>query len=205
MNETTRDYALVESVESDHSLLLSQDIMAAGDSYEVFESGGTVNGTGHIQRDWLVTSVNNSLAKWKFIVCEIPFLHDEETSGDKWADYDPLDAQRKYLQEVISATNVIWINADGHYSALDDGSHPDDPWPSVACANLSCTYGKDPRGTWFVDGQPAEWSADDGARGGFCVIKVRSDRVEIEACHPDGSKINNGSIDLTMTVPYSTP
>jgi hypothetical protein len=203
MNITTSTSALVANIDSDTLLTLHGDIMSSGHSYEVCESGGTVGGSGHVQRDWLVTSVNGSTAKWKFIVSELPFLHDEDKASDKWADYDPLDALRNYLMSHITAENVIWVGADRHFSALDDGSHPDDPWPSVACANANCSSGSDPTGSWLVNGQIAEWSADDGALGGFVLMKVGSDQVQIESYNPDGSLMNNGIMDLTMTVPSS--
>jgi hypothetical protein len=205
MNTSSGGYALVSRVDSESRIALSQDIITSGQTYEIYESGGTVNGEGHFQRDWLVTSLNSSHAKWKFIVSELPFLHDEAKGTDKWADYDPLSALRTYLVNHVTAPNVIWIGADGHFSALDDGSHPDDPWPSVACGNLSGTYGKDPAGTWLVNGQSAEWSADDGASGGFALLKVRSDRVEIELYGQGGLLVNNGVIDLELIVPLSFP
>jgi hypothetical protein len=203
MNMTMRTYALVTNIDSAFEVSLNEDVMKAGQAYAVFESGGTVGGSGHVQRDWLVSSVNSSYAKWKFIVCEIPFLHDEAVSQDKWADYDPLDALRGYLVNHITADNVVWLSGDGHFAALDDASHGDDPWPSVSCANLSCSYGNDPRGTWLVNGQSAEFSADDGAKGGFSVVRVRSDHVEVQAYKPDGSIAMSGPINLTMSIPLS--
>ena len=203
MNMTAGTYALITEIDGDFEVSLNEDIMKDGQDYEVFESGGTVGGSGHVQRDWLVGSVNNSTAKWKFILCESAFLHDETTSRDKWADYDPLGALRDYLVKSITAENVIWCGADRHFAALDDGANEADPWPSVATANASCTQGENPTGSWRVNNEVAEWSADDGAKGGFSLITVRSDGVEAECYHPDGSLVNNRIIDLKMIVPWS--
>jgi|GEM_PF-4061879 len=206
MNTTADTYGLVVSVDSDTTLTLGADIMGSGDDYEIYESGGTVNGFGHVQRDWLVSSINSSTAKWKFIVCELPWLHDVVKSGDKWADYDPLNALRNYLKGHVTGDNIIWLNADRHFAALDDGSHPDDPWPSVNASPLHCN---EPQmqpvsGTWLVNGHYAAFDHEDGCEGAFALVRVRSHDVTIELYGPDGTLINNGTMDLVMTIPSSS-
>jgi len=205
MNGTAGTYALITAIDSDHEMRLNEDIMKRGEDYEVFESGGSVGSSGHVQRDWLVNALNGSTAKWKFIVCELPFLHDVVKNNDKWADYDPLNALRDYLKNHIAANNVVWLNADRHFAALDDGSHPNDPWPSVNASPLHCNERQMQPvcGTWLVDGYEAAFDHDHGCEGAFGLVKVRSGNVTIELRGPDGMLINNSVTDLTMTVPAS--
>lgn len=166
---------------------------------------------GHLQRDWLVNNINASTKKWKFIISEIPFKHDEDTpqdyyefqKHDKWGEYDPHDDQRNYLKDNITAEGVIWLCADRHFCGLNDASHEEDPWPEVLASPL-CYLGEpvmpSPQGSWIFNGENGIFAGPDGLRSGFGIVKVRSDQVTIELFNNDGSLINNGHQDFTMTV-----
>jgi hypothetical protein len=159
-------------------------------------------GSGHIQRDWLVDAVNNSNAKWKFILCELTFKHDEITNHDKWGDYDPNDDLRNYLKRNIISQNVIWLNADRHFAALDDASDENDPWPSANSSPLAKKRrGANPIGNWLVNGWSAEMSKNDGLEVTFGLIKVRNDHVTIKMFDGNGDIIHNGIQNLSMTIP----
>jgi len=166
---------------------------------------------GHLQRDWLVNNINGSTKKWKFIISEIPFKHDEGTppeyfefqKHDKWGDYDPNDDQRTYLKDNITADNVIWLSADRHFCGLNDASQAEDPWPEALASPL-CYLGPgimpSPLGSWMLNSENGIFAGPDGLRAGFGIVRVRSDLVTIDLYNHDGSLINNGYQDLTMTV-----
>jgi len=173
---------------------------------------GSGSRAGHLQRDWLVGRINRSTKTWKFILCELPFKHDEiadpdfyeNMKNDKWGDYDPNDDLRTYLMNAIDPGGVLWFGADRHFSGLDDASHPADPWPEVAASPL-CYLGSrfmpSPQGTWRLRGQCGSYAEAEGLRSGFGIVKVRSDHVIVELYNHDGTLMNNGAQDLTMTVP----
>ena len=177
---------------------------------------GSGSRAGHLQRDWLVERINRSAKTWKFILCEIPFKHDEvadpdyyeHMKHDKWGDYDPKDALRTYLMNAIDAEGVIWIGADRHFCGLDDASHPSDPWPEVMVSPF-CYLGPQlmppPQGAWRLRGLCGSHAEAEGLRSGFGIVKVRGDSVTIELFNHDGTLMNNGDQDLTMTVPAAGP
>ena len=181
------------------------------DAQPGYEDVGSGSKAGHIQRDWLVNGINNSTKRWKFIVCEIPFKHDEKTPDDyyefqkydKWGDHDPNDDLRTYLKDNITAEGVIWLSADRHFSGLNDASHDDDPWPEVQAAPLcylGLPYMPTPQGSWELNGENGIFSGPDGLRSAFGIVKVRSDHVDIELYNHSGVLINNGHQDLKMRV-----
>ena len=214
-NETTDDWAIVVEAPSngDDELFLNRDIFTStGQSYRISESGASEgrNSAGHTQRDWLVDAINNAPAEhWKFIVCEMPFLYQQDAAGyDHWADYDgigdgtgehpELQAQREYLRTHITADNVIWISGDRHFTAFNDGTDSIfNPWPEFTVAPLFSTPGTmnnfDAAGdAWYVDNgsgpKRAKYDKHDREPfGGYGVIEVTRDKVTIRSYDEHGN------------------
>lgn len=156
------------------------------------DSGGGLS-NGHIQRDWLVQSVNNSTARWKFICNEMPFKHDEVQSQDKWGDFDPNDAQYTYLKQNITAINVIWLAGDRHFAALDDASQANDPWP-VVLPGPAYPVPHEATGFYKVNGLDSVYDKTHELNFmSFAIIEVGRDSVTVSIYDTKGNLINNGT------------
>src|SRR5690606_4041220 len=77
----------------------------------MLDMDGIVDG----QLDWLISGVNGSSRRWKLIVSD-PVWNPTEGDSDDWSAR-PLEAL--YLQQEITANNVIWLTADAHFGAID--------------------------------------------------------------------------------------
>jgi len=227
------EYTLIDSVDGRQITLKSQIFEGADEQWQIHESGGSDHRqagdtdaqakqrnqeAGHIQREWLIDAVNNSSATWKFIVSELTFLSDELTNNDKWADYDPVDAQRDYLKENIDVSNVIWLSADRHFAALNKDTDTDNPWPEALCGLFHCddgdgahnsSNGQLGKGSWSIDTTQAIWDASckpAAILGAFGYVTVSSGAVTIKLYDLAGNTINPyddcgvGVTDLTMTI-----
>ncbi|MDY6836868.1 MAG: alkaline phosphatase D family protein [Thermodesulfobacteriota bacterium] len=210
---TWQAWEIRESGASDHR----QD----GDTNEMARARNIA--AGHVQREWLVQHVNNSAARWKFICSELPFLSDEMKSSDKWADYDPLDAQRDYLKSKITAPHVLWLCGDRHLAALNRDTSEDNPWPEACCGLFHCNNGNyihcsddglNGQGSWKVRGITAIWDgrcipSPSDAVGGFGHVSVSSDAVTMTIYDQAGNPISPlcdcgiGVESLTMTIPLN--
>lgn len=101
------------------------------------------NGTavGHIQRDWLLDTINNSNAKVIFVCCEIPFNDNETAATDKWADYEGKGNNQHLREYIVSNTvkkNVVWLAGDRHFAAINYDGSGENPWPEACASSLGC-------------------------------------------------------------------
>jgi len=72
---------------------------------------------GAAQRNWLLTGLANSTARYKFVVGSVPFSFLGVLPYDRWDGYD---AERRRLLEFIDARqikNVVFLSTDIHASA----------------------------------------------------------------------------------------
>lgn len=88
------------------------------------------------QVDRLCDGINNSTARWKFFCTSVIWNRRfVSTSGldDCWARWDAEHFEREYIRQRITASNVIVLSGDRHFSGIDDGTLADDgpDWPEM--------------------------------------------------------------------------
>lgn len=252
VNEDT--WAVVESVSEDGHYLKLADRMYNGNPidlftdpaaaiYEIYESGGTDHSYGelpdthrilynkkhgHTQREWLIESVNNSTAQWKFIMCQDPFHGVRPWDyNEHWDTVDPFNVQRDYIMHYLDATNVVYFGADQHFAGLCDGqrSTGDVTFPCVNASPLysewatSMTHAPMDENSWLVDGKYAAWGRDFANNvnnwGAYAVVEATAANLTISIRGTDGDVIDNSPMvlehgvsenlgDLIMTIGNAT-
>jgi phosphodiesterase/alkaline phosphatase D-like protein len=135
-------YGNVEFFLPDLRWMRDTDGINHGDMMDGTVDGGG-SGTGHIQRSWLISSVNSSSAKFKCICSSVVFNATATHTGETWGDYDAYDDQRNYLVSNITASDVFVHSSDMHCTGLDDGTNSD--YPEMLCGTWG---GLTPTGTW---------------------------------------------------------
>jgi phosphodiesterase/alkaline phosphatase D-like protein len=122
------------------------------------------DGIANDQVDWLVSGINASTKRWKILASDVVWNPTFTGSGssDSWGGYDFQQLELRYLQQHITADNVIVLTADRHTAALDDGTNSG--WPegssspfnhdifSVGGTWSHGTYGANNYGRLVIDG-----------------------------------------------------
>lgn len=94
------------------------------------------------QTDWLITNINASTKRFKFIVsssCWNPTLRGSG-SGDAWGGWETgvLDnAEQNYIIQEITAENVFVLSGDRHHAGIDDGTNS--IYPEMMSSPLNTT------------------------------------------------------------------
>ncbi len=100
------------------------------------QSGDTPTMLGTCQLDWLLATLRQSTATWKFLISPVPFNQTTKTY-DAWGAFP---AERQQILDQIAAAdirNVIVLSGDIHSGgAFDDGTHSGLPEFSVPHANM---------------------------------------------------------------------
>lgn len=81
---------------------------------------------GAEQLAWLIDGINDSTARWKAIVSPTNFnpTYNPATYNDRWGEFDNAHlAERSYLVQQITASDVVVLSGDAHFSAIDDGTN----------------------------------------------------------------------------------
>jgi alkaline phosphatase D len=132
---------------------------------------------GATQKAWLLNSLLNSTATWKFIVSSSVW-NPHSKQDDSWAQF-------KHEQDAIvdfirtnSITGVIFMSGDLHSGgAIDDGTNsyfPEISVPNTNTESTTCT-GHEGCGTW------SEGYTVGGQYAGYAAFRVTPDSVTIQA------------------------
>jgi phosphodiesterase/alkaline phosphatase D-like protein len=144
---------------------------------------GAGSGSGHDQRDYMISAINNSTAKWKIVLSSVPWNIDESHGGEAWGDYDTYDDQINYLRNNITASNVIFITGDKHACGIDNGTHS--KFPEMMVAPAGPASGATPTASAWSEGIRYQGASPYGPYYG--VIEVRSNYVTLKVYHEDGT------------------
>jgi alkaline phosphatase D len=148
------------------------------------------------QRAWLLNGLQNSDARWKFIVSPVIFNPTTKTN-DAWGAYT---TERKLILDFIRThqiRGVVVLSGDLHAGGIDDGRNSGLPEMVVPAAN----DGFDKRCLTEASGDIGKW--DIGTFGdasgtpcnGYGVIDVTSDKVLLQV------KDSQGKTRVSYTVP----
>lgn len=91
------------------------------------------------QTEWLITNVNQSPARWQFIVSDVLWNPTFSSSGadDSWGGWDTERFEQRYIVQRITKRNVIVLSGDRHYSAIDNGTNS--RYPEILASPLNNT------------------------------------------------------------------
>ena len=168
------------------------------ESYGIYESGASDHGSksaneaaGHVQREWLIDGINNSTAKWKFLLSSVQW-NPTSADTDDWGGYDPLQGLWHYLTSKITVNNVYVLEGNRHLGAIDSGVNT--YWPDLTMGPLNdgnhiCSV----HGTWSKGCYDKN---SDVYRHYFGLIKVRSDYIDFQIFDEDGTFL----VGLTTTI-----
>jgi hypothetical protein len=109
---------------------------------------GRDNSSGEDQVDWLASGVLNSACTWKVIVS--PTTWNPSTAyanNDPFSEHDGSGLEYTYLVQQLSGvvSNIILIEGDTHFGAIDDGTTS--PFPTIMAGPLQAGLGSE-EGTW---------------------------------------------------------
>ncbi len=150
---------------------------------------GNSIGSGN-QRDWFLNAVNNSTAKWQFVISSVVINGTSSSTNDMWSDFDPNHTERDYVVSNLQRENLIFLTGDRHGAGLDDGTNSNFVEFSnglLAPANKSAPNGSWSEGTY----------SGDNAYGKVNVSGSNND-VVLTLYNSNNSNIMN------LTVPYVT-
>jgi phosphodiesterase/alkaline phosphatase D-like protein len=104
--------------------------LTSGDT--VFFKGASMldmDGIANDQVNWLVSGINASTTRWKLLVSTVVWnpTFTESGSSDSWGGWEYEQMELRFLQQHITAENVIILTGDRHEAALDDGTNAG--WP----------------------------------------------------------------------------
>lgn len=134
------------------------------------------------QKDWLKNGLDNSTAKWKFILSSVTFNEDARPNSiDLWHSFSTeADELKDYLVD-NSIDDVIVLSADIHTGGgIDDGSNSLIGCPEATCPHTNLSGGnRNQKGTWTE-------GVTNGARG-YILVTVSSTAVTIQVKGQNGS------------------
>lgn len=90
------------------------------------------------QTEWLIASMNASTAKWKILATSVIWNPTYTTgASDIWGGWDADQLERRYIQQHVTAKNVIVLSGDRHNAAIDDGTNSG--WPEMTASPFNQT------------------------------------------------------------------
>lgn len=148
-------------------------------------SPSMLNGGGLVesQKDWLLTSLLASPARWKFIVSSSAW-NPTVSKPDSWHSYGEEQNELVSFIQDNGISGVIFLSGDLHSGgAIDDGTHSYFPELSVPTTNiqgqLDCTGGN--CGIW------SEGVITGSDPSGYALVHVTSETVVLQIRDDDGS------------------
>ncbi len=140
------------------------------------------------QRAWLLNGLNNSDARWKFIVSPVIF-NPTTKQNDGWGAYA---TERQMILDFIrdhGITGVIVLSGDLHAGAIDDGTNAGLPELVVPTANdgFAKRCLTEPSGNLGIWSVGTFGDASGAPCNGYAVVTVSKDAVLLEVKDSGGS------------------
>lgn len=132
-------YRVASYVHATRTITLAESVsgLAAGDQVSVHRASMLDrDALASDQVGWLVDGINNSTARWK-VICT-PVIWNQTANGpDLWGGWESERVEQRYLLQHITASNVVVLSGDRHFSALDSGANA--VWPEATASPTNNT------------------------------------------------------------------